>query len=446
MNISITKLALLLILMMATCLSALPNLNMHIDSHRYLDKEGNTILLVTYQIPYREMLFLSQQGGFMAQMDVTFEVSNQDSVIFTQNITDNVGVRSKYDAASSQKHYLNRVSYRLESGAYNILMVAIDKNSGRSFRWTFPVQTLERNARISDIELNAKVFADSSSYLQKFRRQNLVYEPVPSAILFKDYSDFAHLYLELYTPITELNQNKLLVLSLERDSTMVLDEYIDTTPTQETTGISLKIPLKDLRGGKYRGTISLQGDDNLVYRDFDLFISEEVEQRFHLFPNQDDEYALMRYFMGSKLSGNWENLNSEDKARQITGFWKNMASSTGMSVDGILDLIHERVEYANKYFSHLKQGWTTDMGRIYIRNGAPADIEKGTSSDQSRFVRKDYQIWKYSSGNKPVYMFVDMQMNNNFRLIYATDDDMESTNPNWIGYVGSDFDETLLRN
>jgi hypothetical protein len=111
-----------------------------------------------------------------------------------------------------------------------------------------------------------------------------------------------------------------------------------------------------------------------------------------------------------------------------------------------MSLVQERVDYSNRVFGHLKAGWTSDMGRIYIRNGAPDEIDRDTSSDQSRFVRKDYQIWKYSSGNKPVYMFIDIQMNGNFRLIYADDDDLETSNPDWLRYVGTDFDESKLDN
>ncbi|MDD3283273.1 MAG: GWxTD domain-containing protein, partial [Candidatus Cloacimonetes bacterium] len=171
-----------------------------------------------------------------------------------------------------------------------------------------------------------------------------------------------------------------------------------------------------------------------------------VELVLSLFPDPEDEYGLMRYFMASRTPANLDSMNEEAKHRHITNFWKSMALSTGMSEQNIIDLVHERVEHSNRYYSSLKPGWTTDMGRIYIRNGAPSDIERGTSSDESRFVRKDYQIWKYSSGNRAVYVFIDIQMNNNYRLIYASGDDMEQSNPDWMRFLGSDFDSSLLRN
>ncbi|MDY0128056.1 MAG: GWxTD domain-containing protein, partial [Candidatus Cloacimonadaceae bacterium] len=202
----------------------------------------------------------------------------------------------------------------------------------------------------------------------------------------------------------------------------------------------------DLEAGKYQGTVSLQAGDILQSRDFEFVLSEDKETMLSLFLDPDDEYRLMRYFMTSRALSNWDSLTIEAKRRYITNFWRNMALSTQNSEQGIMDLVHERIEHANRHYSSQIPGWMSDMGRIYIRNGAPAEIEKDQTSDDTRFVRKDYQIWKYRSGNRPVYVFIDQQMNNNFRLIYVLNDDMEISNPDWLGLIGRNFDESLLRN
>lgn len=116
------------------------------------------------------------------------------------------------------------------------------------------------------------------------------------------------------------------------------------------------------------------------------------------------------------------------------------------SPEGIIKEISARVDYANKSFSHFDKGWKTDMGRIYIRNGAPNELEKDESSDETRYVRKDYQIWKYQGKTNAVYMFVDLQMNGNSKLIYVKGDEMEVSNPKWQYYLGDDFDTSKLDN
>jgi len=175
-------------------------------------------------------------------------------------------------------------------------------------------------------------------------------------------------------------------------------------------------------------------------RGYDFFMFQGVR-----FEDIEDEYNLMRYFMVG-VAPNWSSMDSDSKNRYVNNFWQNMAAKSQMSEDDIMKLVDDRVKYANKNYSSLRAGWTSDMGRIYIRNGAPADIETGTSSDDTRFVRKDYQIWKYNSGTKPVYLFIDIQMNNNYRLYYVKGDTMENSNPDYKSYLGNEFDDSLLRN
>jgi len=45
-----------------------------------------------------------------------------------------------------------------------------------------------------------------------------------------------------------------------------------------------------------------------------------------------------------------------------------------------------------------------------------------------------------------VYVFVDMQMNGNYQLVYVYNDDMERSNPDYLRYLGDDFDTSKLSN
>jgi len=226
----------------------------------------------------------------------------------------------------------------------------------------------------------------------------------------------------------------------------VMDEYLDYQVKENTESTYLKIPLRDLSPGLYRGTVLIQQGERTEQREFEFVLFEEAEEQFFLFSNPDDEYELMRYFAGSKLPADWKNLSLDKKRRYGTQFWRSLATGINKKPAEAIKFVQERVDYANKNFGHLKAGWTSDMGRIYIRNGAPDDIQRDTSSDESRFVRKDFQIWKYSSGRKPVYLFIDIQMNGNYKLIYVENDDMETSNPDWIRFVGTDFDTGKLDN
>jgi len=437
--------SLVIILFAFSTLLGSDKLNMFIDYNRFLDKNKNTILLLDYQIPYENLAFLATNNGYFAELNVKVKITEADSIFLEHEINDIIGVKNKADTGNRKKSYLNRLSFTFHKPLYTIQFSALDINSQKNFFYEFQIETLPPSSLLSDVELNSEVRPDTSQYLVKFKRNNVLYRSEPSILFNKSINDYIYLYLEIYN-WNSTSESCLLNLSLEKDSLVVMDEYIDFQPGPGSESINLKIPLKDLNPGFYNGTIVLQSAERTEERNIEFAVIEEKEEEFFLFANPDEEYELMRIFLGNKIPSDWGKMNQDTKRRYITQFWRDMAFSTNRSVQSIMDLVQKRIDYANRNFTHFKQGWTSDMGRIYIRNGPPDDIQRDTSSDESRFVRKDYQIWKYVSGKKPVYMFIDIQMNGNYRLIYVENDDLEASNPDWMRYVGSDFDTSKLDN
>lgn len=440
------KLCILWILIgLAGTLSAADFLNVHISTQRFLDKDLNTVIHIDYQIPYNGLVFLAQKGGYFAQVEVLVEVVQADSVVFDQLITDNIGISNKDDAYST-KTYLNRVSYLLDDDAYLFRIKATDINSQKQFLWAFQADKLAPGTVLSDLQLCSEVRPDSSSYLEKFHRGKVLYRTQPSHIFDKNDFEQVNLYFEIYSNPEQRKESSLIVLSVEKDSMVVSDDYLDFVPLSNIDGINLKIPISDLGAGKYNGRLELQLGDLTVQRDFEFFVTEPKPVLYFLLTNPDEDLRLLRYFVGHQEPPDWLSYDDQTKRRYLSSMWKNWSQTGSMSTQDALDIVRERVDYSNKLFSFFEPGWTTDMGRIHIRNGKPDEIEKGTSSDESRYVRKDYQIWKYRGRINAVYLFVDIQMNGNYRLLYVENDDKESSNPDYLRFLGDDFDTSLLSN
>ncbi len=437
---------LLVVLLIATgaCFST-EKLIMFIDVNRFLDKDRNTILNIDYQIPYRNLIFLSQKSAFFAELDITVSVSNSDSLIYERSVQDNIGVRNKYDATQSGKSYLNRISLLLGSERYKIEFKATDINSQKVFTWPLDIDPLQSNSLISDIELCSSVVPDTTTFMSKFKRGNLLYNTEPSLIFSKDLHEDIYVYYELYPPSLDQKDKLTIVLMLERGEDIILDQLFEVSPKYEFETRSFKLPLKDLDPGMYYGSISVYHNEKVESRLFEFLVTEKTEQMYFIFADPDEEYNLMKYFLASRLPSDWQSMNREAKRRYISQFWQVLGTSAGMSPQAMVDTINDRVQYANRYFSHFSPGWTTDMGRIYIRKGQPEEIEKDETGDDTRFVRKDYQIWRYPRQGSAVYVFVDIQMSGNFKLIYVVNDDMEFSHPDWQRYLGTDFDTTKLR-
>jgi len=155
-------------------LSGSEKLNMFIDYSRFLDKNKNTILLLDYQVPYQNLAFLAKNNGFFAELEVYIKICEGDSLLLDHKINDLIGVRNKADTSNKQKSYLNRFSFIMDRPICTVQFYAQDLNSEKSFMHEFEITALPPNSLLSDIELNSEVRADTTSYLPKFKRNNIL--------------------------------------------------------------------------------------------------------------------------------------------------------------------------------------------------------------------------------------------------------------------------------
>ncbi len=433
-------------LMLSLSASAVGKLNMFIEMNRFMDSSGNTILNIDYQIPYKNMVFTSKKGAFFAELDISISVSKKDSLIYQRTFQDNIGIRNKHDVTDTGKTYLNRISFLLGEGEHGIKFEAYDTNAQSKFVWIDLVKPFQAKSLLSDIEICSSVKVDSTAYLEKFKRGNTLYKTEPSMLFAKDILEEVVLYYEIYTPEVDPNQAITIVLMLEYGDEIILDQLFEVKPGARISGRSLKIPLDQLSPGLHFGSITAYYDSLVDSRSFEFVVTEKTAQLYFVFPDPEDEYNLMKYFIASRLPSSWKSMDKESKRRYISQFWQVMAGSYGLGIDEMMDTINQRIQYVNKFYSHFSPGWTTDMGRIYLKNGAPDDIDKEQTSDDTKFVRKDFQIWRYTQKRNALYVFIDIQMNGNYRLIYVDNDDTEASNPDWQRYLGTEFDTTKLRN
>jgi len=444
-----TKLVIICLFMISIKLVAIEKLGMFVEVHRFFDAKRNTTFVIDYQAPYKNLMFMTRDKGYYAELKVALSIANADSVIYSKDFVNNVGVTTKYDVSTSNKSFLDRISLTLAKPGFKLKIVFEDSNGQKSYEWDYVAELLNPGDRLSEIELVSNISPDTTSFSGKFKRLGKIYIPEPSGLISRDINDSLYIYCEAYGNTSETTKA---MLTIKKDDKT---NVIQTIPIKIGSSEALLFPLNltALEAGKFKGTIDYiayasnrDKSEILFSRSFEFIITEQSEKLYFLFPEPDDEFQLMKYLVSTKSQTNWNSMSKEAKRRNISQLWVELASNTGQPVDDLLKLYKERIDYSNIHFSHFDKGWKTDMGRIYIRNGRADDIDDDTTSDETRFVRKDFQIWKYGSRNHAVYLFVDIPMNGNFKLVYAINDETESSYPDWRKYVGTDFDESRLDN
>jgi GWxTD domain-containing protein len=111
--------------------------------------------------------------------------------------------------------------------------------------------------------------------------------------------------------------------------------------------------------------------------------------------------------------------NDEARDRFIERFWEIRNPTPGSPENEYKTEHYRRIEYANQYFGHLSHtdGWRTDMGRIYITLGEPAQRQKLLGLQKV----SPMEIWFYSNGNPALppffyIIFYQREITDDFRL------------------------------
>jgi GWxTD domain-containing protein len=102
----------------------------------------------------------------------------------------------------------------------------------------------------------------------------------------------------------------------------------------------------------------------------------------------------------------------EEKQQKFIEFWKRRDPNPNTPRNEKMEEFYARVDYANKHFSHYREGWRTDMGLVYVILGPPSNVERHPFEIDS----KPYEVWAYYDLNYQ-YVFVDQSGFGDYRLI-----------------------------
>ncbi len=128
---------------------------------------------------------------------------------------------------------------------------------------------------------------------------------------------------------------------------------------------------------------------------------------------QDVDTAIrqLRYIATDEEMGRFQSASSNSRAELFREFWKKRDPTPATSVNEKMDEYYRRIGYANQQFGGLRDGWETDMGRVYIIFGSPTDIERHPFD----IDKKPYEVWYYYDLNRQ-YLFVDEDGFGDYRL------------------------------
>jgi len=435
-----------ILILMATSFSLLfsDELPVSVDLNRFLDDSSNTVFDFNYQIPYNSLQFDKTDSGFSANLKVEYLLTMDEKIVDKGDFTNKL-IFPNQEMTRSGKLFRDKISVTLPNSVYTMQLSFTDIHSALKTSWSNKLVVLEKDSFLSDLEFSSGIVVDTTGYLSKLHRNNLLFFINCNHIYTKGEVDSLYLYYELGNvqfPVGTLFE-KMSILK-DDDTVKVMTNELNCRGSKQPQ--THEIDVSDLEEGYHNIIIEITDPiSKAVNKTEDYFsIRKKNSSNYRLFVDLDDEIILLKYFLPSNKTKIWDEVTDEGKLKFIDRFWEVNDSDASIKKNNYFELIKERIQYCNENYSHFKDGWNTDRGRIYIKHGKPDDILYGDTGLDTKYAQKKYEIWKYRVHNNYTYLFLDFQTTNNYKLIYSDNDPHESITTRLEAYLGEDFDMGLL--
>jgi len=195
----------------------------------------------------------------------------------------------------------------------------------------------------------------------------------------------------------------------DRDQ-IVLEQNIELPPQTGYWADTLALPTPELKNGTYRFAISARSGRLQQARSYPFKLLWQNLPDYI----QDLDLAIrqMKYIATNEEMNRILAAPPSHREELFYEFWKKEDPTPSTSVNERMEEYYRRVRYANENFSGLRDGWETDMGRVYIVFGAPSDIERHPFN----IDKKAHEYWYYYDLNRK-FLFVDEDGFGEYRLM-----------------------------
>lgn len=136
----------------------------------------------------------------------------------------------------------------------------------------------------------------------------------------------------------------------------------------------------------------------------------------------DQAKEPLRYVAQSRELATWDkSMSPAVKRRFLAEFWKRRDPTPDTPRNERREQFYQAIAYADQNYRergrNTPDGWRTDRGRIYAKNGTPDDVlQRPEEAYGSAF-----EVWKYTRGKARYYIFADRTGFGAYQLIYSND-------------------------
>ncbi len=412
------------------------------DISRFKANDNLTYLELYISVPRDEVSHQMEGDQYVARFEMGVNVFYGDSLLAqsSKQMADRVNSLEEIDP---QQLLYNIFVFSFQAGDFKIRTRVTDQNRGVG-GWheqsvnisSFPYDSLS----MSDVQVSTLIVSDQANHPLVKNGYRII--PYPSR-LYGVELPILYYYSEIYhlSPIVAgEDSNYSITLSVLDGNGNLIKENAPivnkrTTPSVVHVG---QLQVSDIYSGVYNlrldvtdagtGEIVSRTKSFSVYRPVDFANRSGTEvasqQRIdNMYAGMDEveldqQFEYCQYIATGDDKKVYKELDLDGKREFMTEFWRRQSNNPMLTAVQYRDEYLRRVYYSNTHFSHgRREGWKSDLGRIYIKYGEPDYVDRYPySSDTNPF-----EVWQYYEVEGGVeFYFVDDVGMGEMRLVHST--------------------------
>ena len=367
---------------------------------------------VFVQMGYDNLSFVKQGETFGASYEITITVHDSAGVLVSEKSwSDDVkGLTSEQSSASSG-YVIQQRSLTVRPGRYQVMVVVRDLDSKTSKRTA-------RECVVPDFSGSAFALSDImllSRFSTKGGRKSITPNIAPNV---GNIPDAFYAFLEVYSRLAD-DSVRFVGRVVTKKGDVVLQ--VDSTQFMRKgkNEAFLRVPNTSLPLGDY--VLLVAAYPAKAPRDRDTLALASASRpfifRWRGLPRgtKDIDMAIeqLQYIArDSEMTELKSAVTVEEKQKKFLEFWKKRDPNPSTPRNEKMEAFYARVDYANRHFTHYREGWRTDMGLVYIILGPPSSVERHPFEIDT----KPYEVWSYYEINYQ-YIFLDETGFGDYRLL-----------------------------
>lgn len=375
---------------------------------------GQSRVDIYVQVPYESLQFIKDEARYVANYEVTVNVSMSKGKYITEKVWTRKVVADNFDQTISRAFWdVSQTFLNLPFGNYKISVQVIDLDTKRGFKkeGTISVRNFaEKPLSISDLMIVSSVKVEGDV--------RTIVPNVSNTVISRSGEGF-YLFFEIYnnTNLEDSVDIAYKINKFEGRKRKLVQVYEGSTSEFIKAGknsVILEISGLQLGFGNYVILVEARMRSN---HDHYSVAQKEFMVRWHEIPEliSDLDKAIEQIIYIAKpeeLNYIKSASNDAEKEKRFLEFWRKKDPTPGTLRNELMEEYYGRVKYANEHFGHYIEGWKTDMGMVYIIFGPPSSVDRHPFDIDS----KPYEIWYYYEINRR-FIFLDETGFGDYRLI-----------------------------